>query len=67
VRTGLWGEVMVLSWSPAELSQRVGAGIPSGLDRFVGAVCFNLPKEQKVPLATNCSKSLETAVNEVLI
>jgi len=59
-------EMMVLICSPAVLSKRVGAVIPSGVKRFVGAVCLNRPGEQEVPLVTNCSTSLEIPVYEVL-
>ena len=39
-------EMMVLIYSPAELRKRVGTVIPSGVDRFVGAVDLNLPEVQ---------------------
>jgi len=48
---------MILICSPAELRKLVGAVIPSGIDRFVGAVGLNLPEELEVPLATRCSES----------
>ena len=57
-------EMMVLIYSPAELRKRVGTVIPSGVDRFVGAVRLELPEEQKVPLATNCLEALEAPMDE---
>ena len=50
--------------SPAELRKRVGAFISSGVNRFVCAVGLDLPKEQEVPLAGNCTKSLEVPMDE---
>jgi len=38
--------------------------IPSGVERFVGAVGLNLPEEQEVSLAANCSKTLEAPIDE---
>ena len=59
---------MVVICSPAELScKRDGSVIPSGVNRFVGAMCLNLSEELEVPLATNCAKSPDTPVVEVLI
>ena len=52
---------MILICSPAGLRKRVGTVIPSDVERFVGAVGFNLPK---VPLAANGSMSLEATMNE---
>ena len=59
-------EMMVLICSPAELSKRVGAVIPASVDGFFDEVCFYLPGDHEVPLATNGSKSIETPVNEVM-
>ena len=50
--------------SSAELCKRVGTVIPSGVDRFVGAVGLNLPEEQKVPLTTNCLEAFEAPIDE---
>jgi len=51
--------MMALICSSAELRKHVGAVILSGVDRYIGIVGLNLPEEQEVLLATNCSESLE--------
>ena len=60
-------EMVVFICSPASLSKCVCAVVPSGIDRFVVAVCLNLLEELEVPLSSNCSKYLETPVDEVLV
>ena len=55
---------MVLICSPAELRKRVGAFISSGVNRFVCAVGLDLSEEQEVSLPTNCSRFLETPMDE---
>jgi len=52
--------MMILICSPVELRERVGAVIPSGVDRFVSTVGLNLAEEQEVPLMMNYSETLET-------
>jgi len=57
-------EMKMLIYFPAELRKRVGAVIPSGVERFVGAIGLKLPDELEVPLAAYCSNSLETTMDE---
>ena len=55
---------MVLICFPSELGKRVGAAIPSGVERFVSTVGLDLPEEQKVSLATSCSEAFKAPMDE---
>ena len=56
--------------SPGELSKCDGVVVPSGVEGFVSALCLDFPEEQQERCPkrhTNCSKTLWTPVDEVLV
>jgi len=55
---------MVLICSSAELRQRVGAVVPSGVEGFVGTVGLDLAEEEEVAQLTGCAKTFEAPVDE---